>query len=633
MRADPAATALFLSAFLDELTRWGVRDVVISPGSRSTPLTMTAYELSLREPEQLRLYVDVDERGAAFFALGLAKASGRPAVLICTSGTAVANYYPAVMEAESSRVPLMVLTGDRPARLQGLGAPQTCDQLKAFGDHVRLFRQMPQPEAGEAAIAFARQAAREACIFAGGEVGGKPHDIGLAATQAASSQKRTLEAPAPRIAGACAGGPVHVNFPFDEPLKPDFSVAELFCVGRPQGFAADLSDTLGMPLVRPACDLGIERIRQILALLANKRALILAGEGTCATEQDARIALAFARSLDVPLLADPLSGLRTIDDAYIIDNYDTVLGSDQVPSELAPEVVIRFGRYPISKKATLFIATENPFQVVVDSFETRDYLAQTNIYIACSPIDFMVDVLSFSQASSASELCAQAGYAQAWADANERAKRCIEQANCVEAGFEGAFVQRVVELAPQGSCVFAGNSMSIRALDTFYLKSNKCLSILCNRGLNGIDGTVSSALGAAQYFAQTTLIVGDLAMLHDINAFALQRELLLHHGADNASSLVVVLLNNNGGAIFDMLPQKSEESYFERLFLTPQQVNFKAAAATFEVPYCAVETVAALGEAYSQMLGVPGISLIEVKVPLEGLKDRYAPYWRIDTSE
>ncbi|MFQ7970562.1 MAG: thiamine pyrophosphate-binding protein, partial [Eggerthella lenta] len=164
MRADPTASALFLGAFFDELERWGVHDVVVSPGSRSTPLAMTAYELSRRFPDRLRLFVDVDERGAAFFALGLAKASGQPAAVICTSGTAVANYYPAVLEAESSRVPLIVLTGDRPARLQGLGAPQTCDQLNAYGSHVRAFRNMPEPAADAAAIAFARQAAREARI-------------------------------------------------------------------------------------------------------------------------------------------------------------------------------------------------------------------------------------------------------------------------------------------------------------------------------------------------------------------------------------------------------------------------------------------------------------------------------------
>ena len=192
----PAHTALFLSAFFDELRRCGLRDVVVSPGSRSTPLAMVAHAAPLN------LYVDIDERGAAFFALGLAKASGRPVAIIATSGTAVANYLPAVMEAQSSRLPLVVLTGDRPLRLQDLGAPQTCDQLKIFGDAVRHFREMPEPRADAASIAFARQAAREAMAAAAGVAEGSLGSGGGSLLDAA---------------------PVHLNFPVDEPLKPDLT--------------------------------------------------------------------------------------------------------------------------------------------------------------------------------------------------------------------------------------------------------------------------------------------------------------------------------------------------------------------------------------------------------------------------
>lgn len=624
MSADPRATALFLGAFFDELARWGVHDMVVSPGSRSTPLTMTAFELSRREPGRLRVFVDVDERGAAFFALGLAKASGHPAAVVCTSGTAVANYYPAVMEAESSRVPLVVLTGDRPPRLQGLGAPQTCDQLNAYGNHVRAFRQMPLPSADGAALAFARQAAREAVIAAGEE---------------------------------CFGGPVHLNFPFDEPLKPDFSAEGLFESAR----RLDVSRETSVPVSQ---QLAPSDAGRLAALLADRRALVYAGEGTCTGELEAGKVLNWARAFRLPLLADPLSGLRSSDDPLVIDNYDSVLGpGGAAPDGLAPEVVVRFGRYPVSKKATQLVAAARPVQIVVDPLETRDCNAATDVFVRCRPselagsLGFAYDVRTIDYDPDD----VQRAFARAWIDANDAARKRIASVDDAEAGFEGAFVRRVVELAPEGSCLFSANSMSVRALDTFYLKSAKRLAVLCNRGLNGIDGTVSTALGAAQHFAQTTLVTGDLALLHDLNALALQRELRLQreaaacfsasldaasskaagavtpgHATDAASdnvapgavpSIVIVLLNNNGGGIFDMLPQKSEDPYFERLFLTPQDVDFRAAAQAFGVPYRRADTVPAFDEAYRALLGTPGISLVEVRVPLSGLKDRYAPYW------
>ena len=628
--------ARFLGAFFDELARWGVRDVVVSPGSRSTPLSMTAYELSRRAPERMRVFVDVDERGAAFLALGMAKASGRPTAVVCTSGTAVANYYPAVLEAESSRVPLIVLTGDRPPRLQGLGAPQTCDQLKAYGDHVRAFRQMPLPSADAASIAFARQAAREACIAAGGD--------------ASTPMAAQADACAPRepcLAGACLGGPVHLNFPFDEPLKPDFSVEDLFEAGRreePCGATSANGDApagvsretpiFSLPHVAATrTALAPEDARHLAGLLASRHVLVLAGEGSCATEADAREILAFARAYSLPILADPLSGLRCFDDPLVIDNYDSVIAAGGgVPAELSPQAIVRFGRFPVSKKATQFAAAACAAQIVVDPLETRDFNAATDLFARCEPVDF---ARSLSSARLDGPRAASREFALAWIAANDEARARIAAVDDVEAGFEGAFVRRLLGLVPKGSCLFAANSMSVRALDTFYLKSPKRLTVLCNRGLNGIDGTVSTAIGAAQSFAQTTLLTGDLTLLHDLNALALQRELRVQReraaareGEEAAiPSIVIVLLNNNGGGIFDMLPQKSEDDYFERLFLTPQDVDFAAAAAAFAVPYRSATSVEDFDKAYRDALGTPGISLIEVRLPLLGLKERYAPYW------
>ena len=661
--ADPPATARFLGAFFDELAKWGVRNVVISPGSRSTPLSMIAYELSCRAPQRMSTYVDIDERGAAFLALGMAKASGRPAALVCSSGTAIANYYPAILEAESSRVPLIVLTADRPPQLQGLGAPQTCDQSHAYGTHVRAYRGMPLPADDEGSLRFARQAAREACIAALGS-------CEFPQNQGAQNPSAPIGTPQ-RLAGACFGGPVHLNFPFDEPLKPDVTLPDLFDAGIPcAGSAADGTGLGAKPVRNSQLPVGVAQVRGVMEgaaaaqlareLLASS-VLLLAGEGSCATYEEAQRVLAFARAFAIPVLADPLSGLRSLDDPLVIGNYDSVLqpGGISPDEALNPQVIVRFGRYPVSKRATQWARAREDagvLQVVVDPLETRDTNAATTVFVRMKPADF---AQSMERALRREDGPATAGandlsFANAWQRVEEAAAKRIAAVDAGEGsdpdGFEGAYVRRVLELAPAGSCLFAANSMSVRAVDTFYLKGAKQLIVLANRGLNGIDGTVSTAIGASRCFGRTTLITGDLTMLHDLNSLALQRELRVQRqladiaGDANrtpeqaakrntcetdtgAQGITIVLLNNNGGAIFDMLPQKSQEAYFERLFLTPQDVDFQAAVAAFGVPYSKTATLAEFDRAYRASLDVPGISFIEVPVPLQGLRERYADYW------
>lgn len=739
-------TALFVAAFFDEMVRWGVCEVVVSPGSRSTALAMAAYELEQRRPQDLRVYVDIDERGAAFLGLGLAKASGRPVALVCTSGTALANYYPAVIEAETSRVPLIVLSGDRPPQLQGLGAPQTTDQLKAYGSHVRSFRAMPTPRGRDRDIAFARQAAREAVLAALGPTATlapyrepapvkeglrEPATTGAldgtdAAVAAASLGKHaapsadsgvpalstdpartvalsmdsasavalstdpgaTVAMPATLAVTASAdvsawgiaddhaataaeeperpqpvfyneagdivnydpnlqvasracmhlAGPVHVNFPFDAPLKPDFAGADLqamqraardcFALGaRNASIAAKDGALLDLgPLVGPAGTLPQASIESIERLLWKRPSLVLAGEGSCETVAEAEEILAWARKLSLPVLADPLSGLRSIDDPLIIDNYDNLCARADCP---VPEVVIRFGRYPVSKSATALLERTRPVSLAVDIAETRDFNAATDVFVGTTPLGF---VRSPWRAEGRK---AQHRFADAWVALNDEARLRILAvewdgvATHDSEATEGAYVRSLLELAPEGSCLFSANSMSIRAVDTFYVKDGKPLAVMANRGQNGIDGVVSTAVGAAQHFAQTTFLTGDFTLLHDLSGLALQREMLLQRrGPAGTPSLVIVLLNNNGGAIFDMLPQASADPYFERLFLAPQDVRFTEAAAAFGIPSASVHTVGAFRSAYEQFLGTPGISLIEVALPLRGVRDRYAPYQR-----
>lgn len=605
----PQQTARMVSAFFDELIRGGVQDVVISPGSRSTALAMVAHASSAN------IYVDVDERGAAFFALGLAKANGRAVALVCTSGTALANYAPAVMEAESSRVPLMVLSGDRPARLQQLGAPQTFDQLKVFSDHVKAFWNMPQPSSDERCVNYARQIAREALI-----------------------------ASAP---GSWSAGPVHLNFPFDEPLKPDLSIEDVFACGR-------TSTDLDLPLVLSAEQLLPAPYQETLcSYLRTHTVIALCGEGTLAPgtncdQHKAQLAqlCQWAHQFDIPLLADPLSGVRNCDDDAVVDCYDNIFSRDDVP---AFDAVIRFGRYPVSKATTTFLAhyaaTAKVTNIVVDPQETRDFNCSTTTFIKMEPTYFVRSLLNGAASNgqlsydAADETAANNTPAlNQWQTLNQYEKKRIEAVKtaCDDA-FEGSYISALIDYMRNESeednpLFFVANSMAIRAVDTFYNASNKPLCALGNRGLNGIDGTLSSALGAVQEVGVGALLTGDLTMLHDLNALALQNEMRIreqdvYSGSRRAiPSLTIVLLNNDGGAIFDMLPQQSSEPYFERLFLTPQAVTFEAAARAFDIPYAQARTVDQFSQALQDHYGKPGIHILEIMLPREGVRNRYQPY-------
>ena len=356
----------------------------------------------------------------------------------------------------------------------------------------------------------------------------------------------------------------------------------------------------------------------------------------------------------------------------------------------------------MSKATTAFLEKVRPLSIVVDVAETRDFNLATDVFVGTTPLGFVRSPWHGEGRK------AQRNFADAWVAANDEARLrvlAVEKAGEVE----GAYVRALLELIPEGSCLFSANSMPIRALDTFYLKDGKPIAVMANRGQNGIDGVVSTALGAAQHFAQTTFLTGDFTLLHDLNALALQREIKHVHGHPGeeeaaepaapaaagtigagevseraaaapvsrrgahaaprdpdataafdpitdgalvgdgagdalavaagdaaalgdgepepaAPSIVIVLLNNNGGAIFDMLPQASDDPYFERLFLAPQDVDFQAAADAFMVPSARVGSVEDFREAYAGFLGHPGISLIEVQLPLRGIRDRYAPY-------
>lgn len=619
--ADPRTTAAYLDAFFSELDRCGVRDVVVSPGSRSTPLACKALE------HFGDVYVDVDERSAAFFALGLAKAIGGPVAVVCTSGSAVGNWMPAVLEAEAARVPLLLLSADRPERLQNVAAAQTCDQKHLFGPHVKGFYQMPAPARDDDTLAYARQVALDACVLAHGAMPG---------------------------AASCDAGPVHLNFPFDEPLKP----ATTPTLPRKRKLP---------PTVVPGQMLYARDAEGLAKLIKGNRTFALCGEGSCNNEDEARALIEFAHMFRVPLLADPLSGLRSSSDALVIDAYDAVYRAAEAPG--APQVVVRFGRWPVSKALREAVQAAKPVHLAVDLRDARDASTSTTTFVHTTPVAFARGLVAAGQAGDAKAdlqrkafgqaavdvadslaepyqdesaagralkgACAHAAdaaFAAAWINANEEARSRIAQVQTAgRDDFEGSYIDQMLSLIPEYSLLYVANSMAIRAIDTFYQKRDFPLSVFANRGLAGIDGTLSSAIGAACAYEQTTVLMGDLAFLHDANALHLQHELFkrAERAGTTPPSVVVVVMNNNGGAIFDMLPQKTPDESYERLFYTPHNTILRHIAQAFSVNFREVGTVAEFRRHYALTLGVPGISVIEIKLPLEGVTNRYAPYWGI----
>lgn len=520
-----AANTAAARALIEGLARAGVRDACVTPGSRSTPLTV-----ALAEQEAIRPWLHLDERSSAFFALGLARASGRPVALVCTSGTAAVNFHPAVVEAELSRVPLIVCTADRPLRLRNVGAPQTIDQVGLYGVSVRHERDLPVPGSPDAPPRLFADAAREAVTAS--------------------------QSPLP--------GPVHLNLPFDEPLiEPP--------AAHPAPAPAPIPGPLPAVPAIPSAPAQLEAATE--ALNRSERPIIVAGPESGGLPAPALAAL--ARALGAPLLADPLSGLRTgpHDRTHVVDAYDAFL-RDSRTTTLAPDCVLRFGAAPTSKALNQFLArapnVRGATHILCDlpgSF--RDPNGVTTHRLTAD---------ARSAAGALREAVAgqrDSAWLAQWRDRDARARAALsDYALAATEPFEGRAVVELQRALPAGATIFAGNSMPVRDVDAFLAGDAKPLAVASNRGANGIDGVVSSALGhAAAGAGPVALLIGDLSFFHDLNGlWAAAR-----HGLD----LTVLLVNNAGSAIFHYLPQAAHRHVFEEWFGTPSDVDFAAAARAY----------------------------------------------------
>lgn len=522
-----------------------VKTVVISPGSRSTPL---AYAFA--STKGLDVYMQVDERSAAYFALGLAKASGNPVVLLCTSGTAASNYHPAITEAYYARIPLIVITADRPHELREVGAPQAIDQIRMYGKHVKYSVDFPLAENNPDIEDFIDRHISRA--------------LSVATT-------------APR-------GPVHLNVPFREPLLIDFNRETPKMTFKKRFKSVDSLDASTA-----------QQISQLLA--TSEKGFIIAGEMPIGFDKAAF--WNFAKALEWPVLCDPLSNLRTeVPEqciALCIDHYDALLKSDAFKEKVVPDTVIRFGAQPVAKPLSLYLKKVRPATVIAvdESPEFRDSLGVVTHHIQTSSETVMKIIVDKPKTS----------YTELWTMANEAASAITNKYEGV-AGDEGIFAKTLFEHLPTESDLVSGSSMPIRDVDTFFRKTDKDITIFANRGTNGIDGVVSTAFGIqAARKRPTWLLIGDLSFLHDVNGLIVTR----FHEAD----LTIVIINNDGGGIFSYLPQADAGNHFEELFGTPTGLTFGHIAAMYDAQYAAIHTPEEFGMELDKAKEKP-VRIIEV---------------------
>lgn len=619
---DPAFTSLepqnplyvYVGAFVDELRRSGLRHAVVCPGSRSTPLAMT-----LAATPAIRTWMHVDERSAAFFALGLAKRLNEPVALVCTSGTAAANFLPAVAEANLTHVPLIVLTSDRPPELRDCGAPQAIDQNRLYGAHTKWYMETALPEASNEALRYIRTIACRA--FA---------------------QARNTPT-----------GPVHLNMPFREPLTP----APMPNQPLPPVAQRDALAWQGRPDDQPYMKVDRGPYRETpqhpviwnLAeeLRTTSRGLIVVGPQT--DPELAWLLLQLALETGYPILADPLSQVRgplaqahgksAEDDQMVISSYDAFLRNEHFCMRYEPQLILRFGAMPTSKPVLLYLKRYPQCRQVIidphDGWEEPTQLAEQVIYASsCTFCVELIDALCHQDYASSKESGSNLSLRKArkerveWTEAWKKAEQATRQAlssamTDFSALFEGRVFTELAELVPIGTLLYSGNSMPIRDMDTFFWPQERVLC-LGNRGANGIDGVVSSALGASAAgdpAERAVLVIGDLSFFHDLNG------LLAAHL--HKLNLVIVLINNDGGGIFSFLPQAAYPEHFERLFGTPTGLNFRPVVEMYGGTFQRIADWNDFRSAFQAGLAQGGLHVIEVPTERESNVAMHRQLWQV----
>ncbi|WP_299493664.1 2-succinyl-5-enolpyruvyl-6-hydroxy-3-cyclohexene-1-carboxylic-acid synthase [Acaryochloris sp. IP29b_bin.137] len=560
---------LWSSIVAETLSRLGLTTAIVCPGSRSGPLAV-----AFGQHPQIEAIPVLDERSAAFFGLGMARRSGVPVVLVCTSGTAGANFYPAVIEAEASRIPLIFLTADRPPELRNCHAGQAIDQVKLYGQYPRWQAEVALPSPQPDMLAYMRQT----CVHAW----------------------ERSQWPIP--------GPVHLNVPFRDPLAP---ISDPETEGLAAHFDIDQFFSAVQPLhpVQPSFNLRALET-DLHQWLSCDRGIIIAGPAQPQNPEHYCSAVAqIAHRLGWPVLAEGLSPLRNWADrnANLISTYDLLLRHQALATQLQPQQVICLGELPTSKVLRTWLTQAQPQTwVVAPSDHNVDPLHGLSIPIRI-PVECLSAIIQAEALQPDSEKIDNqqlTEYTNSWLRADQSLRTRINtlmQAQTVLT--ESKIAWLLSRVLPSRTPLFIANSMPVRDIESFWQPGSLHIQPYFNRGANGIDGTLSTALGMCHRQQSSVLLTGDLALLHDTNGFLLRNQWQGH--------LTIILNNNDGGGIFQMLPIAAFEPLFEQYFRTPQQIQFEQLAATYNIGWERIESWAQLQQALNP-LPTNGIRILEV---------------------
>jgi len=557
---------LWASLIIEELHRCGVEYFCVAPGSRSAPLAL-AVAAAVKDNPDIKAIVHFDERGLGFHALGLTSATLKPTVVITTSGTAVANLFPSVIEASKKKLPLIILTADRPPELRATGANQTIDQVKIFGDYVRFFFDLPCPTSKIA-----------------------PETVLTTIDQVVSRAKGELP------------GPVHLNCMLREPLSPQQDNKDFSTYLKPlkRWQASATPYTL---YAKPQITLSSDALEETLITLRTIKNGIIA-VGKIAGKKDEEAVLKLAAKLNWPVFADVTSGLRLgHHQKQIIHHFDHIL-SFKGAEKLPVDGILHLGGRLTSNRWLQFIKTIQPeFYVMVLKHPLRnDPHHVVNLRLQSAVGDFCDAVaaeLPQRKATDFLELMQKAEFVCTQA--------CTDQLSKTDATLsEPVIAYNLTQMLPENSGLFIGNSMPVRELNLFASENGKTVRITANRGASGIDGNIATASGFAKGIHEAcTAMIGDLAFLYDLNSLTLLQEF--------KKPFVLIVINNNGGAIFSFLPVAQAKTNFKKFFTTPHGLTFESAAQQFGLPYTHVKTTAEFKSAYYSAIQKPGGSILELQ--------------------